>query len=65
MHASTVNPKNKDNIMIKFEVTIIIHRPLEDVFRFVAQGENGSKWNSAVKEVKQISEGPVGVGTRY
>ncbi len=51
--------------MIKFEVTIIIHRPLEDVFRFVAQGENGSKWNSAVKEVKQISEGPVGVGTRY
>ena len=51
--------------MIKFEVTITIHRPLEDVFRFVAQGENGSKWNSAVKEVKQISEGPIGVGTRY
>lgn len=51
--------------MIKFEVTITIRRPLEDVFRFVAQGENGSKWNSAVKEVKQVSEGTVGVGTQY
>ncbi len=51
--------------MIKFEVTITIHRPLEDVFRFVVQGENNSKWNSAVKEVKQVSEGTVGVGTRY
>lgn len=51
--------------MIKFEATIIINRPPEDVFGFVAQGENGSKWNYAVKEVKQVSEGPVGMGTQY
>jgi carbon monoxide dehydrogenase subunit G len=51
--------------MIKFEVSIAIEKPVEEVFGFVAEGENGSKWNSAVKSVRKISEGPVNVGTKY
>jgi hypothetical protein len=50
---------------LKFNVDIVIEKPIEEVFRFVAKGENGSLWNSAVKDVKKISEGPVNVGTKY
>ena len=51
--------------MITFEVSVVIEKPLEQVFGFVAAGENGPKWNSAVKSVRKISEGPVNVGTKY
>jgi uncharacterized protein YndB with AHSA1/START domain len=51
--------------MLKFDVGIVIEKPVEEVFRFVAKGENGSLWNSAVREVRKISEGPVNVGTKY
>ena len=51
--------------MITFEVSIVIERPVEEVFGFVAEGENGSKWNSAVRSVRKLSEGPVNVGTKY
>ncbi len=51
--------------MIKFEVSIEIHRPVEDVFEFVADGRNAPRWNSAVREVRQISKDPVDVGTQY
>ena len=51
--------------MLKFDVNIMIEKPVEEVFRFVAEGENGSKWNSAVKSVRKITEGPVKVGTKY
>lgn len=51
--------------MIKFEVSVVIEKPVEEVFGFVAEGENGSKWNSAVRGVRKISEGPVHVGTQY
>ena len=30
--------------MIQFEVSIAIEKPVEEVFGFVAEGENGSKW---------------------
>jgi uncharacterized protein YndB with AHSA1/START domain len=51
--------------MIQFTTTVTIRRSVEEVFGFVVRGENGPKWNSAVREVQQLSEGPVGVGTRY
>jgi uncharacterized protein YndB with AHSA1/START domain len=52
-------------LMIRFDVSIVIEKPVEEVFRFVAEGENGSRWNSAVKQVKKISEGAIDVGTKY
>jgi len=51
--------------MITFRVSLVIEKPVEEVFGFVAQGENSSKWNSAVKSVRRISEGPVNIGARY
>ena len=52
-------------MMIKFDLTIMIEKPVEEVFRFVAEGENGSLWNSAVKKVRKISDRPVNAGARY
>ena len=49
--------------MIKIEQTVVINRPVEEVFEFIANPENLSLWAGAVKESKLISEGPVGVGS--
>jgi hypothetical protein len=40
--------------MLKFNVDIVIEKPIKEVFGFVVKGENGSLWNSVVKNVKKI-----------
>ena len=51
--------------MASFENTVIIRRPVEDVFAFLADFENVPKWNYAIVETRKVSPGPVGVGTTY
>jgi len=51
--------------MASFENTVIIRRPVEDVFAFLADFENVPAWNSAIVETRKVSPGPVGVGTTY
>ena len=51
--------------MITFEKTVVINRPLEEVFAFVAAGENWSQWAMELVETTKTSEGPLGVGTTY
>jgi len=51
--------------MIDFENTIVIQRPVEEVFAFVADFENVPKWNYYVMSVRQRSEGAIGEGTIY
>jgi carbon monoxide dehydrogenase subunit G len=51
--------------MATFENTVMIARPIEDVFAFLSDLENIPKWNYAIVETRKISEGPVGVGTTY
>jgi uncharacterized protein YndB with AHSA1/START domain len=48
-----------------FENTVIIRRPIEEVFGFLADFENLPRWNYAIVETRKVSEGPVGVGTIY
>ena len=48
-----------------FENVVVIGRPIEDVFAFLADFENVPKWNYAIVETRKVSEGPVGVGTIY
>jgi uncharacterized protein YndB with AHSA1/START domain len=48
-----------------FENTVIIRRPIEEVFGFLSQFENVPEWNYAIVETRKVSEGPVGVGTIY
>ncbi len=43
--------------------TIMIHRPITQVFAFFADAENDPQWRSSVKEIKR--QGQLGVGTRY
>jgi hypothetical protein len=48
-----------------FENTVMIRRPIEDVFAFLADFENVPRWNYAIVETHKVSQGPVGVGTVY
>ncbi len=49
--------------MIKFEESIIINRPVEEVWKFITNLENQPKWDRGVLEAKQTSEGLAGVGS--
>lgn len=48
---------------VKFEKSVVISRPVEDVFDFMADPENDMKWQSGVLDSRKTSEGPKGVGT--
>jgi uncharacterized protein YndB with AHSA1/START domain len=50
--------------MLRVAGSVVIRRPIEEVFAFVTTPENSSKWQSATVETKKITPGPVGVGTR-
>ncbi|HET9754969.1 MAG TPA: SRPBCC family protein [Candidatus Limnocylindrales bacterium] len=47
------------------ESSIVIKRPVEEVFAFTTNFENQPKWQSRLLEVKKTSEGPIGVGTTW
>jgi len=49
--------------MIKMEQSIIINRPVEEVWKFISNVENVPRWDRGVLEARQTSEGPVGVGS--
>lgn len=51
--------------MINVQVSIVINRPLEEVFIFLSNLENNLKWRSGMIKAEKISEGPIGVGTTY
>ncbi len=51
--------------MAKLEISIVINRPVEEVFAFLSNPENGPKWSSGGAEVKKTLEGPIGVGATY
>jgi uncharacterized membrane protein len=50
---------------MKFTNTITIDRPASEVFAFLADFENVPRWNYAISETRMITDGPVGVGSRY
>lgn len=49
----------------RFESTVSIDRPIEEVFAFLADGENDPKFSPRVLEIAKTTEGPPGVGTVY
>src|SRR5512137_904763 len=44
---------------------IMINRPVEDVFAYLSDAANGPKWQSDLLEARQITKGPLGVGTKF
>jgi hypothetical protein len=55
----------KERLVATFENTVVIRRPIEEVFAFLSHFENVPSWNYAIIETRKVSEGPVGVGTIY
>jgi uncharacterized membrane protein len=50
--------------MIHIDESIIINRPLEEVFAFMSETKNLPLWQTGVVEARHAPEGPVQVGTR-
>ena len=51
--------------MTRFEQSVVINRPSEQVFDFLANPLNDPQWSSASVEMRKTSGGPVGVGATY
>lgn len=49
----------------RFGATVVIDRPIEEVFAFVADGENDPKFSPRVLEIRKTTDGPPGAGTVY
>ena len=49
----------------QWETTVLIDRPIEEVFGFLADGQNDKKFSPRVLEIVKKTDGPVGVGTIY
>lgn len=51
--------------MITFDNSIVIDRPVEEVFAFVADFENVPKWNYYVRKVTRTTPDQTGLGATY
>jgi len=49
--------------MYKFERSIFINRPVQEVFDFVTNPANNTKWQSGIESAEWTSDGPRGVGS--
>lgn len=49
---------------MEIEQSIIIHRPVTQVFSFVSNPENTKSWQPEVIEHKMLSDGPMGLGSK-
>jgi uncharacterized membrane protein len=45
------------------ESSLVINRPIDAVFAYLADIAKGMEWQSELLEVQQTSDGPVGIGT--
>jgi carbon monoxide dehydrogenase subunit G len=51
--------------MDNLEATVLVDRPIEQVFDFLVDGENDRKFSPRVLEIKKVTDGPIRVGTVY
>ena len=49
----------------RFEATVTIDRPIEEVFAFLADGRNDRKFSPRVQEIEKVTDGATGVGTVF
>ena len=50
---------------LSYRTETVIHRPPEDVFDYCSDLRSELGWNPKVKYVQKLTDGPIGVGTRY
>ena len=51
--------------MVRVETSVVVDRPVEELFEVVTDVETYSLWMPGCLGAKQTSEGPMGVGTTY
>ena len=51
--------------MAKFEMSEVINRPVEEVFRHVTDLDSYPKWHSSIVDTRRITDGPIGVGSKW
>lgn len=51
--------------MVHIEGEIVIDRPVEQVFDFVADQRNELRYNPQMRGSEKITEGPIGLGTQF
>lgn len=54
---------NRISCTAKVKISILVNKPVETVFEFMADPENDILWQSGVLESRRTSQGPMGVGT--
>lgn len=50
---------------MRIEHSVVIDRPVEEVFAFLNDAEKLPQWNTAITDARQTSQGPIGVGTTF
>ena len=55
----------QEDTMRRVQGEIVIKRPIDEVFDFVADGRNEPKYNPYIEKAEQLSPGPIGRGTRF
>jgi uncharacterized protein YndB with AHSA1/START domain len=50
--------------MVKVEYSIVINRPVAEVFTYVTDPANNTKWQECLVESRQASSGPMGLGAQ-
>ena len=51
--------------MVRVQTSVVISRPVEEVFEVVTNFEKNAQWQPRCLGAKQTSEGPIGVGTTF
>jgi len=51
--------------MFQVEESIVIDRPVAEVFAFVADQTNAHTWQQGIVGVRRLTPDPIGVGTRH
>ena len=50
---------------MRFSEEIVVARPAAEAFRYLADFENTAEWDPGIAEARQLTEGPVRVGSEY
>jgi uncharacterized membrane protein len=57
--------EEEEEDMIRIEGEIVIDRPVDEVFDFVADARNEPRYNPRMLRAEKLSPGPIDLGTRF
>jgi Polyketide cyclase / dehydrase and lipid transport len=60
-----VGARRRESVVIRIEQSVVIDRPLAEVFAFAADPANDPAWNEPIVATRLLTAGPVGVGTIF